>query len=189
MHGVIHLQFKNYVDTRHGAATWREILARLGIPRRLAYISIGQYEDEELRAIVQVLAERTRTAPDSVLEDFGRFLAPALIGAYSELIPPEWRTLDLLANAARSPAARPPSLQCRRSAEDEVVIIYSSPRKLCALAKGIVAGIARYYGEQINLLETSCMHRGHLACRLVVRATVTATIESGAAGGVSATGL
>lgn len=177
MHGVIHLELKKYVETRHGAAKWAQVLAAPGVPQRYAYVSIGQYDDEELRAIVQALAEQTDTSPHTVLEDFGRYLAPVLFSVYPDLIPSKWRTLDVLANAeetihrvvrAQSPAARPPFLRCRRSAFDKAVIIYSSPRKLCALAKGIVAGIASHYREQISLVETSCMHRGHGSCRLVI---------------------
>jgi hypothetical protein len=175
MHPVVHLELKHYVEAHHGAATWRGIFARSAIPLSTG---IGPYRDEELRVIVEALAERTRTSPESVLEDFGRFLASALIGLYPNLILREWRTLDVLEHAeqaihrvvrVQSPAAHPPALQCRRLAGDEAVILYSSPRKLCALAKGIIAGVASHYGEQVSLVETSCMHRGDLSCRLVIR--------------------
>jgi predicted hydrocarbon binding protein len=181
MHAVVHLELKQYVEARHGAATWRGIFARSAVPLSTG---VGPYRDEEVRAVIEALAERTRTSPEAVLEDFGRFLAPALIGLYPNLIPREWRTLDVLEHAeeaihrvvrAQSPAAHPPALQCRRLADNEAVILYSSSRKLCALAKGIIVGVASHYGEQVNLVETSCMHRGDLSCRLVIRLDDTET--------------
>jgi hypothetical protein len=175
MHPVIHLELKHYVEVHHGVATWRAIFARSATPLSTG---VGPYRDEELQVIVGALAERTRTSTESVLVDFGRFLASALIGLYPSLIPREWRTLDVLEHAehaihrvvrVQSPAAHPPALQCMRLADDEAVILYSSPRKLCALAKGIIAGVANHYGEQVSVVETSCMHRGDLSCRLEIR--------------------
>lgn len=188
MHAVVHLELKQYVEARHGAATWRGIFARSAVPLSTG---VGPYRDEEIRAVIEALAERTRTSPEAVLEDFGRFLAPALIGLYPNLIPREWRTLDVLEHAeeaihrvvrAQSPAAHPPALQCRRLADNEAVILYSSLRKLCALAKGIIAGVASHYGEQVNLVETSCMHRGDLSCRLVIRLEASETARDAPVG-------
>jgi predicted hydrocarbon binding protein len=48
-----------------------------------------------------------------------------------------------------------------------VIITYASPRRLCALAKGIMAGVARHYKENLTIAETTCMHAGAAACTLV----------------------
>jgi len=78
--------------------------------------------------------------------DFGEFIAPDLMATYPRLIRPEWRTLDVLVNAEqtvhkvvrlRNPGARPPLLRCARTTPEEVVITYASPRRLCALARGL----------------------------------------------------
>jgi len=49
-----------------------------------------------------------------------------------------------------------------------VVITYTSPRKMCAVAKGIIRGVAAHYQEQVTVDEPQCMLRGDAACVLHV---------------------
>jgi len=178
MHGIIHLELRKYVEARHGQTAWPKALAQAGIPATLEYVRVGDYPDRELTAIVAAVSRDTRAATEAILEDFGEFIAPDLMATYPRLIRPEWRTLDVLVNAEqtvhkvvrlRNPGARPPLLRCARTTPEEVVITYASPRRLCALARGIVSGIARHYGERVAITEPTCMHRGAEACTLVVR--------------------
>jgi hypothetical protein len=41
-----------------------------------------------------------------------------------------------------------------------VVLIYSSPRKLCAFAIGIARSVAKQFNETIEVTQTKCMHNG-----------------------------
>jgi predicted hydrocarbon binding protein len=50
-----------------------------------------------------------------------------------------------------------------------VVVIYESERKMCALAKGIARGVARHYGERIELNELTCMLAGKPSCTIAVK--------------------
>jgi hypothetical protein len=129
-------------------------------------------------AIVGAASKVTGQPIQLILEDFGELIAPDLISLYRALIKPEWRTLDLLENTeqtihrvvrARSAEARPPELKCSRIRENEAVILYASPRRLCAVAKGIVRGIANHYDDQILLIDTGCMHFGAIQCTISVR--------------------
>ncbi len=49
-----------------------------------------------------------------------------------------------------------------------MTISYRSPRKLCALAKGIVRGAAAHYKVDITISEESCMLRGNPECLITV---------------------
>ena len=51
----------------------------------------------------------------------------------------------------------------------EVTLAYASPRKLCAVARGIGRGIATHFGETLSIRESSCMHRGAPACIISFR--------------------
>ena len=42
-------------------------------------------------------------------------------------------------------------------------ITYTSPRQLCALIDGLVTGVARHYGETIEIEQPLCMLRGDAA--------------------------
>ena len=178
MHGIIHLELKRFLETRLGSVVWLKLLEQAGVSTTLPYVHLGPYPDEELGAIVAAAARATATSVEAVLEDFGEFIAPSLIATYRRLIRPEWRTLDVLANTEqtihevvrlRNPGARPPLLRCARPTPDEVIITYSSLRRLCTLARGIIKGIAGHYGERVEITEATCMHRGAAACILSVR--------------------
>lgn len=97
---------------------------------------------------------------------------------FDNLILPEWRTLDVLERAEstihkvvrlREPGASPPKLTCARIDLDCVEIVYTSERRLCALAVGLTRGIARHYGEVVHVEEPECMQRGHARCRILCR--------------------
>lgn len=44
----------------------------------------------------------------------------------------------------------------------------TSERRLCALAEGLIEGVADYYGEILVIEQSPCMLRGDLACALFV---------------------
>jgi hypothetical protein len=128
-------------------------------------------------ALVDAASRHFNLPAEAVLEAFGEFVAPELIRLYGRLIEPEWKTLDLIENTEKlihtavrvgNPDARPPVLNCVRSTRDELQIVYSSDRQLCGIAKGIVKGVARHYGETVHIAEDACMLRGDPFCALQV---------------------
>jgi hypothetical protein len=178
MLGIIHLELRKFVETRDGPAAWGELLVDAGLPGELGYDPRDQYPDDEMNAVIAAAARRTGRPAAAVLEDFGEFVAPHLLTLYPNLIRPEWRTLDFLVNTERaihqvvrlnSAEARPAFLRCVRPMPDEVVLSYSSPRRLCAFARGLVKGVARHYRERVAIMEITCMHRGAPACTMSVR--------------------
>lgn len=48
-----------------------------------------------------------------------------------------------------------------------MVITYTSRRRLCAVAKGIMRGVGRHYREELTIEETTCMLSGAAACTLI----------------------
>jgi predicted hydrocarbon binding protein len=177
VHGVILSELQKYVEARHGPPMWPALLRDAGLGTKL-FSPFLTYPDAEIMAIVGAASKVTGKPMGIILEDFGEFMAPDLIALYRALIKPEWRTLELLEHTestihrvvrSRSQDAKPPELKVARIREHEVVIHYASPRKLCAVAKGIVRGIARHYGERISLIDTACMHRGAPECTISVR--------------------
>ena len=148
-----------------------------GVPSRV-YYRVADYPDEEAATLLSALASALSEPPGTVLEDLGEFITPDLLRMARYWIKPEWKTLDLIANTeatihetlrAEGSQTNPPRLHCERTARDEVVVTYDSPRRLCSLARGIVKGVARHYGEQVAITERSCMLRGDAACRLIVK--------------------
>jgi len=177
VHGVILSELQKYVEARHGTPAWPALLRDAGLGTKL-FSPFQTYPDEEVVAIITAASKATGKPMGIILEDFGEFIAPDLLSLYRALIKPEWRTLDLLEHTestihrvvrSRSADARPPELKVARVREHEVILIYASPRRLCAIAKGIVRGIAKHYGERISLIDTGCMQRGAPQCTISIR--------------------
>lgn len=177
MHGLIFAELQKYVDTNLGGDTWNKLLEESGIGFKM-YTPLQEYPDQEAVALVTTASEMTGKTTSDILEDFGKFIVPDLMNMYRSLIKPEWKTLDLIEHTEetihrvvriKNPGARPPRLKCSRPSSDEVVITYDSPRKMCAVARGIASGVAEHYNEQVRITESACMLEGSPSCKISVK--------------------
>ena len=178
MHGTIFAELQKYVVSKLGDDAWTSLKSEAGIDRE-RYDVMETYPDAEVGALVAAASRVTGFPAEALLEDFGAFIAPDLLDMYWAAVRPEWRTLDLLENTESAihevvrigqKGATPPYLRATRTAPDEVAIVYTSPRRLCPVAKGIVRGVAAHYGETVSIAEPSCMLRGDASCTLQIRA-------------------
>ncbi len=176
MHGIIFVELRKFVGDALGPDGWRELLSNAGLHGK-HYLATGPYPDEDLRALVGAASERMGTEATPLLERFGRFMVPDLIATYRALVDPGWRTLELIENVEktihavvrlRDAGAEPPRLNCRRDRSDAVMVIYASPRRLCAVARGMCRGVADHYGERVAIREPLCMLQGAEACNIEV---------------------
>jgi predicted hydrocarbon binding protein len=170
----VHL--RKFVDEQYGSSAWDEILAaaRLG-PR--VYLPITAYPDEELAAIIGAAAEKSGQPVPRLLESFGEHVAPQLLSMYRHLLDPSWKTLDVLEHVENTAhravrveqrGATPPYLAATRVSDRQLEINYTSARRLCHVAKGIIRGLSRHFEEEATISEPACMHRGADRCLLVV---------------------
>lgn len=177
MHGKIFVELKKFVDSKYGPDTWGKLLADAGLGGKV-YLPVTDYPDREIVSIVTTASTATGLSATVLLEDFGEFIAPALLSMYHSLIDSNWKTLDIIENTENSihtvvrvknPGAAPPKLQATRTGPDEVKLVYTSARKMCAVARGIAKGLARHFNEEISITETTCMNRGASKCEIIFR--------------------
>jgi predicted hydrocarbon binding protein len=177
MHGIVFSELQKFVETAQGSSGWGTLLEQAQLENRV-YLSTSEYPDAEIDALVSAAATLTGRSATVVLEDFGEFIALPLMNAYRHLIPADWKTLDVIGRTEdtihtvvreENPGAKPPVLHTIRRSVDEVVLIYGSPRKLCALAIGIAKGMARHFNEVIEVTQIKCMHQGAPHCEIVFR--------------------
>ena len=64
-----------------------------------------------------------------------------------------------------------PSIKCERIGDEQLVIDYRSPRRLCVLAEGLIYGAAEHYNTPIKIEHPVCMHRGSDHCDMRVNVT------------------
>lgn len=176
MHGVIFTSLREYLTASHGA----EVAANV-FTDRTDFLVSESYPDEQFLYLLDRATGATGRNIDALLHDFGVFTA---ITTFNRLYPaffavtPSAREFLLTVEArihelvrATIPNAAPPKLHVTELAGDGVSIVYSSPRQLCVLLRGLVQGTASHYGEQAAIEEMTCMRRGDPACRFEVRLT------------------
>lgn len=177
MHGLIFAQLQKYADTQVGPGTWQVLLNSAGKQGKI-YMPIQEYPDQDLVDLVGAASAATGTPIPALLQDFGKFIVPSLVQMYGAFIKPDWTALDVIENTEqsihtavriRNPGAQPPQLVATRVSENEVVVNYTSQRKLCSVAKGIAQGVCDHFGERVVITETSCMNMGGPACDIHVR--------------------
>lgn len=170
------LHLRTFVEDAYGTPAWNAILARAGVGPRI-YLPIKAYPDEELVELLQAASEVSGRPIPELLQAFGQRVAPSLLAMYRHLLNPAWRTLDILEHTETTAhravrleqrEAAPPYLEARRLGENCVEINYTSARRLCSVARGIIDGLAAHFGEDVTVDEPECMHRGASRCRLLV---------------------
>ncbi len=177
MHGIVFSELRKFVDHSFGPGAWQKLLKEAGLGNRI-YMAIQEYPDQEAVALVEAASRITHKTPTAILEEFGKFIAPQLLQMYKALVQPEWRTLDLIEHTEevihkvvrmKNPGARPAELKCQRISPTELLLIYASPRKMCALARGIAHGVANHFGERLSVTESRCMLNGAPECHIRLR--------------------
>ena len=176
MQGIIFDQLKQFAVATYGVDAWPAMLARAEVTETTYFVG-EDYPDEELESLVAAAVELTGSPRDELLESFGTFIVPGLLKLYGVLIDPKWDLLGFLTGIEdtihrvvrlRHPEARPPRLEATRTGPDQVTIVYTSPRKMCFLAKGIIRGVETQYSEPVTVTDTACMIQGDDRCVIVV---------------------
>jgi hypothetical protein len=187
MLGIIFFILQNHMEKHLGASSWGRVASLANLPSK-AYSPVAEYPDSEAMALLAAASQLAGKPLGKFLEEFGEALAPELLEMYPGLIQPKWKTLDLVTNAEeiihsvvrrRNPVAKPPVLRCARYSDDEVHLVYASPRKLCQIAKGIVRGVARHYHEEVSINDQSCMNDGDPFCAIQIKLIVGETRARG----------
>ena len=172
MHGLILVQLQKFAQQTLGPEEWRRALSKSGLDRTTFSAGLV-YEDQQALELIVLAAETLNVPVDEVVEMFGRFISTELLRLYHRVIKPQWRTLDIIENtetfihsAVRvgNPGAVPPVLDAIRVSENELQLLYSSDRKLCKLAIGIIKGLADHFQEVIEIYKDSCMLHGDPFC-------------------------
>jgi hypothetical protein len=143
------------------------------------YLLSESYPDVRFTRLVERACDVSGLQPDALLHDFGVFTAektfarlyPALFAMSSSarafLLTVERPIHELVRTAL--PNALPPKLAVSELDERALSIVYTSPRRLCALLRGLVRGTAQVYEETVHIHERTCMERGDPACTFEIQ--------------------
>lgn len=180
MHGLIFVTWEKYLLERFGPTFLHTYRAAIGETVATAPLASRLYDDATLLAGVGAANNLSGLDVDTLLREYGRYFI--INGLTSHLctyvLDQIYSGRDLLL-AMHNVHARlrmtregvtPPLFNYEFTPHpNEVVLLYDSGRHLCSVLWGAIEGAAVRYGEQVAIMEKTCMKQGAPVCRLVAR--------------------
>lgn len=162
MHGIIFTSLYKYVRENHGFEVLEKIKKDANISTPF-YDATKSHPDAEIQALIASACKILGADRDALLEGFGAYLTPGLIKTYSSYMNPDWDCMDLLEHIESSMhravrksmhESAPPALKVHRLNKDQILIEYTSERKMIALGIGIIKAIGTNYKETLTFKRT-----------------------------------
>ncbi len=173
MKGVVFNLLEDMVEKNFGVEVWDALLDETG--QDGVYVSSESYPDEMLFALVVAAHEKSGIPINDLVRAFGEFLFPQFYKDNQEFFKPGLTLKSFLLLVDRvihvevrklHPDAGLPQFEYVDEDDSELTMIYTSPRKLCMLAEGLIAGAAMHFDEDYTLTHDKCMHDGEASCEL-----------------------
>jgi len=156
MHGSMFALLERFVENTYDRSTWSKLLKESGVDHA-SYRMQEMYPTHEIFAILSCLGDSTEQPVFDLMEQFGEFMVPDLMRMYSSYVQPEWRTYEMLINTEdamhtavrrEDNRANPPKLCVAKKSANQLMIEYTSKRRMAGVAVGIINGIAKHFHER-----------------------------------------
>ncbi|WP_441003750.1 heme NO-binding domain-containing protein [Pseudocolwellia agarivorans] len=178
MQGSIFTAFSDMIIDKMGMEQWNELLEKTEPASQGIYTSGEQYEDSELVNMVLALSEKTGVEPEKLIQAFGQYLFTSLY----EGCPTDLSNVDSLREFLLQidsvihvevkrvhPNAYLPKFEYEDGEGTDLIMYYTSKRKLCHASVGLIYGAAKQFNEEINITHPECMHTGKDRCKLIIK--------------------
>ena len=174
MKGIVYTLLSELVEEQFGLETWDDLIDETNPESEGIYVATDTYPDSELVNYVRVLSTRLDAPAEKIIFAFGEFC----LGKFHQMHPEFFDGHDFKSFLKSvhgvihvevkklHPEAILPEFTYEEPAENQLVMKYKSPRKLCPLAEGLITGAANHYGSEVTIAHTQCMHKGDDHCRL-----------------------
>jgi hypothetical protein len=163
MKGVVFTEFLEFVGARFGADTVDDIIDDSRVPSGGAYTAVGTYDHAEMVSLCAALATRTGIPAAELVREFGSQLSGAFARGYPGFIPRSGNFFDFLESIESHihvevrklyPDAELPTFKVEERTPTRLVLRYRSPRRMGALAEGLILGSAQRFGVQAQVQAT-----------------------------------
>ncbi|ODN41936.1 heme NO-binding domain-containing protein [Piscirickettsia litoralis] len=177
MKGAVFQAFAKFVEENFGDEFWEEVIEGVDPESDAIYVATKSYDDEELFKLVGFVCEKKELDILDAVESFGQYLFPILADKYSAFLKKGMSLKEFILSIDNVihvevrklyPDAHLPTISYIENDDSNIAMNYSSPRKLCRLAIGLMRGAADYFKGEISINESQCMHMGSDACHINV---------------------
>ena len=177
MKGIVFNIFNDLVTDNFGLEIWDQLIERTNPGSQAIYTSAQVYPDEELVAYVTELSSITGASATELVKTFGKYMMHKFKSIHPEFIEGQ-DAKSFLASVhdvihvevkKLHPDSLLPTFEYEDPSDEALTMIYSSERKLCALAEGLIEGVSEVFDQPIHVDHPQCMHDGAESCRLELR--------------------
>jgi hypothetical protein len=178
MKGIVFNLLSEMVEEKFGLQAWDAVLDKAGSEG--LYVATETYADEELLALVAAGSELTGIPANDLVRAFGQFMIPRFAEHYSVFFEGHANLKEFLLTVDSVihvevrklyPEAGLPEFTYDDGRPDKLTMMYRSPRKLCALAEGLIEGSAAHFDQPCTIYHEVCMHKGADHCALELEFT------------------
>lgn len=174
MKGIVFNIFADLVTENFGMETWDRLIQETSPESGAIYTSAEVYPDGELIAYVTALSGITGAPASDLIRTFGTYTMQKFYDLHPEFM--SGHTAKSFLESVHDvvhvevkklhPDTLLPKFEYESSGDAQLTMLYSSPRKLCHLAEGLIIGTADIFSEKIDMVHSECMHQGADRCRL-----------------------
>ncbi len=147
MKGFIFTNFLDFVEKSNGLDMVDQMLGECDLTSEGVYSAFNSYEFDELVSLLTFVSKKTGIEPQVLLEAFGRFVFPYLIGKHSYIVEKYSNALDLIAGIESHihievkklyEDAELPAFSVVEKTQNSLTLIYTSSRGLTYFAIGLM---------------------------------------------------
>lgn len=181
MVGLIQKILLDLVESAGGQEAVAEVKRRSGVPLDKEYNMNEVYDDGEWQRLLAATCDVLQLSREQAIE--------AYADAFHKDALKRWPAWFAMSSCAREFLQRQPKIhngfasavddQSAGEAindkfrlemgEDEIIMHYRSPNRLCDLYKALANRIITHYGDEASIEETHCLHKGDEECVFHIR--------------------
>ena len=179
MQGLLYHYFQSFVEETAGAGSWHRIRERAAIRDR-SFVPWRPYPDEYAPALISALLAEPKLRPHGrrgLLFRYGRHVGACFRRDFTHYFDRFASAREMLLGIEpvihgelrrREPSSAPPRLKVMPLPGGRLRLVYTSQRRLCDVARGLVDYIGEVFGDRAIVHESACMESGANACDMVI---------------------
>lgn len=180
MKGIIFNLLEGYLTSTGGEECFEKILQQCTLKTAdpMLIVAPGTYPDADFLEIVRAAAADMQVPEAEFYRNFGCYAIPRMAERYPNFFTPFTCPKDFLKFIGMVHLveikkifldAKVPDFTFLDTGPDELILRYSSRRRLCHMVEGLIEGLAVYYKVKVSYRQPHCLMKGDEVCEFHIR--------------------
>lgn len=169
MKGIVFTEFLEMVEQKFGYSMVDTIIEQSNLPNDGAYTSVGTYNFSEMGALISNLHKETQIPVPDLLNAFGEYFFSFLANNYAPFLERANGLFDFLDSIHNYihvevkklyPDAELPAFETVSRTDNQMILNYSSERKLGDFARGLLTKSGEHFKEPVSIQASNLNESG-----------------------------